>query len=199
MKPAFPAAIALVILMMTAGCTSGGPKVEGGGPPAVDPSASTSASADQPVRVIKATAVWSETVTGGGPSCSAANPRVCREHITSTINFTGGLHGQATAVIRGADSPPGHPTWIAFRKNPFVFTGSVPGCGSGSMAFVVDGWFYDKTSGDAGEWTNETIKSVPGSTTTGLAGLVDATFYMDAKLGPNGFENLPIAGTIRCR
>ncbi len=157
------------------------------------PSPAASPALHDPIRAVSIHAFWDEAFTGAGASCGASKPALCEPYLTDSANFTGGLEGQALGAIRGAPGP--GPDYIGFEKNPFVFTGSIPGCGSGSLAFIVKGWFHPD---EAGIRTYETISLVRGSTTTGLAGVVDVELVMDAHVGPDGFSKVPFGGTIWC-
>lgn len=129
--------------------------------------------------------------TAAGVGC--AQPPFGCLHMSGSVNFTGGMRGQAAYIVHDLPPDPATPQrFLHYIKNPFTFTGSIDGCGSGSLGFTVVGFF---ALDNQGLQVNETLQYVPGSATTGFAGLAAAVLTIDTHDYPNP---VPITGTVWC-
>ncbi|HLE47819.1 MAG TPA: hypothetical protein VI818_05930 [Candidatus Thermoplasmatota archaeon] len=123
---------------------------------------------------------------GAGIGLMAGKP-----FVTGLVNFTGTVKGDAAWV--GKIYPPTSDHLLDFAKDPMDFTGSIPGCGSGSMTMIGHGFFRLDARGLN---TNLTLKLVPGTQSVGLAGIVAVHMTMDTYEWP---AKVPVTGTIWCR
>ncbi len=150
-------------------------------------------------RAVGFVAVWEDSATGAGAICAPTQVGVCEFYLRENVTLTGDWKGYAIGVVHGHYDPatPDHLYWV---KN-LVFTGSIAGCGFGSVQLTVPGWFNADTGG-VGVHANETIRRVPGSATDGLSTVVDLVAYGDGYIGPEmamlGGVILPIKGTVWC-
>ncbi len=89
----------------------------------------------------------------------------------------------------------------ATAERPFF--GEVPGCGSGMMTFRLGGWLgsVDPVLDQPGYFhlREPAMRLVPGSTSTGLAGLVDAELTGDFVFTGPGAGTDTFTGTVWCR
>jgi len=152
------------------------------------------AAAPGELRAIPITGIYSDYPTGAGASCSS--PSTCGAVMPFGIHFTGTMAGEAMGIAHaGADSlDPAAPTHVSFTKDPVLFTGSIEGCGSGSLSFVIRGW---GTADTGGLYLNETGQFVPGSASEGFAGVADVFW---AVKDHNSYPRpTAIEGTAWCR
>jgi len=113
-------------------------------------------------------------------------------YVAGMVNFTGSMQGNAPFVAKLYAPTADH--LLDFTKDPEIFTGSIPGCGSGTMALFGKGFFRMDAPG--GLYTNGSLRLVPGSTSTGLAGVVDAHLYVDTHDWP---KKVLVTGNIWCK
>ena len=133
------------------------------------------------------------TTTGGGVSCGGVGE--CEGYVPWMFNFTGTLTGDSQGVAYGDAHGLDLATASFTGRKTMMFTGSIEGCGSGSLAFVVSYRF--QRPDDKGRPLNETGRFVPGSATTGFANVVDV--YWEIADGAGSPGPVPMSGTVLCR
>ena len=187
----------LVILLVAslAGCAASEPSVTNVNPSApVDDGGSIGSMTvgNTTARAIPVNIWFEETLLSvSGAACDPlTNPGVCEVHFAATDNVTGSWNG-TVSYIGHSHYDPATPEYLYWVKEPFTFTGSIPGCGSGSMTFRVPGYFHIEQGGVR---SVEPLHFVQGSTTTGFAGVVDVQVAGDGMFD----TTFPLTGTIWC-
>ncbi len=128
-------------------------------------------------------------------SCDPAKPWVCDVYYSGTSNFTGALIGTAQVYGHGHYDQANERVWA---HEVYSFSGFVPGCGSGAATIDVLGYGKLEPNPAGVLHIHAVAALVPGSTTTGLAGLVDLQGTADFRL--NGqFGAGDVTATMWCK
>ncbi len=132
----------------------------------------------------------------GPPHCDPASQWVCDVYAGGFGNVTGTFNGTGPLLARHHWDSSTNSAWVS---RTFWFTGSVADCGSGSLTMYLEGHLAPDAKG--GARMTGTVIILPGSTTSGLAGLVDYEGIIDQP-AEIAFTHQPFAhltGTMWCR
>lgn len=130
------------------------------------------------------------------PHCDPADPGVCDFEFAGSVRFTSGtFSGEGPQVAHHRWDPATNSLWV---KRVIAFTGTLGGCGSGSVTLVAEGHFAPDL--DGGVRLQANVIAAPGSASSGLAGLLDLQGVIDQPPTP-AFDHQPFAhvtGTMWC-
>ncbi len=125
--------------------------------------------------------------------CAAAKTWVCDEYWTGNVNLTGGLVG--TASLSGHVHHKGGA--VVWAQEYYRFSGTVAGCGSGSFSMVLNGTVTAEANPAGISHLMARADLVPGSTSTGLAGLMRLHALGDWRQSGQ-FGSGDLEGTVSC-
>ena len=120
----------------------------------------------------------------GSPVCSPATS--CVVPFSLLGSSTGDFEGQSAQTGGGARLPDGS----LYANSTFVFTGSIRGCGAGTVVMRSTGF-------NRGGETSGTIEIIEGSGTGDLEGLRGDGDVTSGEAGPDG-SNGTVAMRVRC-
>ncbi len=141
---------------------------------------------------------------GGGsfaPVCGPTADPICTFQVDGGAFFTGDLEGSTHYHAVGTLNPADHGMDYELYE---TFTGSVVGCGTGSVSWIVRGALNDESfqtfdPADGTVTMHNTVTIVAGSGTGALAGMT-GSFHSEGRLNPATFENHgDFDGSVTCR
>ena len=121
-------------------------------------------------------------LTGGDAPCDTTTPTRCVGTFQNLITYTGDMSGTSYASGSAALAPDGIYRATAIEQ----FSGSITGCGTGTLIIEQSGTLDPVTGADDGTW-----RIVPGTGTGDLANASGAS----ARTRPGA----PLRALIRCR
>lgn len=133
-------------------------------------------------------------------ACGPGQPGGCEAHLTLLVQLDGPMAGNFLDVFHFHGNPDQTITAVAER----TFTVAIDGCGSGTFALHLDGTTepLEPSTAHPGflHLQEPRMTFVPGSTTTGFAGLVDVDLVGEGVVTGNGyFPTGTVAGTVWCK
>jgi hypothetical protein len=129
--------------------------------------------------------------------CDSSNPGLCEQSGTEILAVRGTMNGTVVDSFHYHQLADG--SYAGDGRQ--LFTGSIAGCGSGTLSFSYVGGSDGKPDlahpGNIDGFDNLTM--VPGSATTGLAGVVDARLFMTYYISAVTYAGAgPLTGTVWC-
>lgn len=127
--------------------------------------------------------------------CDPATPKECATyHYTGTMYFAGTWNGTAPYV--GYIFYNETTARTDFVDQPIMFTGTMAGCGTGSIHLSAIG-YTDNVPTTEGFHLHGNLRDLAGTASVGMGHVVDIDFPFDAFLGASGF-NFHLTGTMLC-
>ncbi len=132
-------------------------------------------------------------------TCAPEKPGGCEYYSTIFLDFTGTFTGRMTDIFHFHWAGSGSTVDAQALR---LVTGSFAGCGSGTMSMRIDGpASIDPNPDKPGSvhMKEPLMSMVPGSTSTGLAAVVDAQVTLEFNLTGDSIHDGTINGAIWCR
>ncbi len=190
------ALLPVLLIALLSGCASPGPAAPDN-PAATNevPDVTAPVTANVTAKEVPIDVWLMQTMSPSGTVCNPATPSECaRFHYVGNFEVSGTWTGTMPYAAYYYFNETTEKA--SFVYEPGIFTGTIAGCGSGSFSVIGRG-DVESVPTPQGVHGQITVELIPGTQSTGMAGVVDVQGKVDDYVGPRGF-NFHMLGVMHC-